>query len=71
MKSSSTHITNLNRALKSIKSEVIADFICMDQAGITIITNKVTLALDLQTIEKYVKDANHIDSDKVNTSCLL
>ena len=30
MESSSTHITNLNRVLKNIKSEVIADFIHID-----------------------------------------
>jgi len=70
MKSSSSYITNLNRALKNIKSEVMVDFICMDQAGITIVTNKVTSSLDLQTIKKYIKNANHINSDKVNTSHL-
>jgi len=47
MKSSSSYITNLNRALKNIKSEVMVDFICIDQAGITIVTNKVTSYLDL------------------------
>jgi len=30
MESSNAHITNLNRALKNIKSEVMADFICMN-----------------------------------------
>ena len=29
MKESSSHITNINRVLKNIKSEVMADFICM------------------------------------------
>ena len=55
MKSSSSYITNLNRALKNIKSEVMVDFICMDQADITIVTNKVISSLDLQTIKKYIK----------------
>ncbi len=67
MKSSNTHITNLNKVLKNIKSEVMADFICMDQVVITIINNKVILSLDLQTIEKYVKNTNYINSDKVKT----
>ena len=31
MISSSSHITNLNRAFKNIKSEIVADFICSDQ----------------------------------------
>ena len=47
IESSSTHITNLNRTLKNIKSEVMADFVCMDQTGIIIVTNKVTLPLNL------------------------
>jgi len=65
IESSSTHITNLNRALKNIKSEVMADFVCMDQTGIIIVTNKVTSPLNLQTIKKYIKNANLIDLNKV------
>jgi len=65
IESSSTHITNLNRALKNIKSEVMADFVCMDQTGIIIVTNKVTSSLNLQTIKKYIKNANLIDLNKV------
>ena len=56
----SAHITNLNRALKNIKFKVMAD-----QANIIIVTNKVALLLDLQTIKKYVKNTNHIKADKV------
>jgi len=44
---SSTHITNINRALKDIKLEVMANFVCSDQAGITIAMNKVTSSLNL------------------------
>ena len=55
IKSSSTYITNLNRVLKNIKSEVMADFICIDQVGIIIVTNKVILQLNLQKIKKYIK----------------
>jgi len=67
MKSSSSHITNLNRALKNIKLEVMANFVYNDTAGIIIITNKITLSLNLQTIEKYVKNINQINSDSVET----
>ena len=67
IESSSIHITNLKRVLKNIKLEVIADFICIDQAGITIVTNKVASSLGLQTIERYVKNTNHLDSNKVET----
>jgi len=52
---SNLHITNLNRALKNIKSDVMTDFIRKDQHGIIITTNKVVSTLELQTIEKYVK----------------
>ena len=67
MESLSKHIVNLKRALKNIKLDVMANFVCMDQAGITIITNKVTVSLDLQTIERYVKNTNQINSDNVKT----
>ena len=61
------HIANLNNVLKNIKSDVIADFVYMDQAGITIVINGVTVSLDLQTIERYVKNTNQINSDNVKT----
>jgi len=43
----SAHITNLNRVLKNIKSEVMTDFVHGEQAGIIIIINKVASPLDL------------------------
>ena len=67
MKSLSLHISNLNRMLKSIKSDVMADFVHSDYTGITIITNKVATSLDLQTIEKYIKETNQIDSENIKT----
>ena len=48
----------------------MADFVCMDQIGITIIRNKVASPLNLQTIEKYIKNASLINSDKVDVPCL-
>ena len=70
IKESSVHITNLNRALTNIKSEVMADFVHSDQAYITTITNKVAFSLDLQMIEKYVKNVNLININKFNISWL-
>ena len=61
IKNSSIHITNINRALRNTKSEVLVDFICSEPLGITVITNKVSFQLDLQIIEKYVKSSNDID----------
>ena len=37
---------------------------------ITIVTNKITLALDLQTIENYIKTANCINLTGVEVLCL-
>jgi len=67
MESSSKYIANLNRALKNIKSDVIANFVCIDQSGITIVTNKVATPLDLQTIKRYIKNANQINLDNIKT----
>ena len=47
IKKNSSHITNINRALKQIKLEVIVDFICQELTDITIVTNKVVTSLDL------------------------
>jgi len=71
MKDSYNHITNINRALKSIKSEVTVNFIYLDQSGVTIVTNKVVSPLNLQTIESYVKSAKHIEAKGVEVSQLL
>ena len=62
---SSTYITNMNRALKNIKTEVIVDFIQLDPSSIVIVTNKVVLSLDLQTIENYVKNTDCINTNRV------
>ena len=62
MKNSSLHVTNINRSLRNVKSEVLADFIQSDPLGIMVVTNKVALQLDLQIIEHYVKNTNDIDS---------
>ena len=66
----SEYITNINRSLKDIKLEVMADFIHMDSISIIIITNKVVSALNLQTIEKYIKNVDHIKLEEIDTSQL-
>jgi len=67
MSSSSNYIININRLLKNIKSECKADYIRAEKSGIIIVTNKVMLLLDLQTMVKYVKNSNQIDVDKVES----
>lgn len=55
--SSSNYIININKVLRNIKSDIIADYVHLEQKGITIVTNKVALSLDLQVIKNknYVK----------------
>ena len=71
IKNSLIHITNLNRNLQNAKSEVLVDFICSDPLGITVVTNKVLLSLDLLIIKNYVKNSENIDFSQVDTFCLL
>jgi len=66
MKNSFIHVANINRNLKNTKSEVAVDFIRVDLVGITIVTNKVSQASDLTTIESYVKNLESIDSSQVD-----
>ena len=47
MEDNSNYITNLNKALKNIKSDIMVNFIHQEQSEITIITNKITSPLDL------------------------
>jgi len=65
IKDASTHVTNINRALKKIKSDIIADFIQLDNKRVVITTNKVSGTLNLQTIKRYVKNINSIKSNQV------
>ena len=69
MKNSSMHIANINRALRNTKSEVLVDFIRSDPLGIMAVTNKISLQLDLQIIEQYVKNSDDIDALQVEVSC--
>ena len=56
------HVVNINRALKDIKSDIMADFIWADYWGLMIMTNKVALFLNLSTIEKYIKNIIKLDN---------
>lgn len=48
-----------------VKSDVSADYVCSDNKGVIIITNKVAAMSDLNIIEKYVKELNNIDSNDI------
>jgi len=62
---SNKHVANINRELKNIKSDVMANFIRADHRELVIITNKVMFTLDLNIIKKYIKNIDTIDSNKV------
>ena len=51
LKDSSMHIININHALKGIKSNIIADFICVEDKEIIITTNNVASPSNLQEME--------------------
>ena len=70
IKNSSIHVTNINRNLRNVKSEVMVNFIHFDPLGVTIVTNKVLLPSDLLIIENYVKNLENIDSSQVDSSYL-
>ena len=54
MKDSSIHVTNLNRNLKNIKSDIIVEFICQETSGVTIVTNKVCYKLKFLALDKWM-----------------
>ena len=68
---SAKYITNINNALRSIKSYIIVDFIHSDHRGLIITTNNVMSVLDLNTVKKYIKSIDSIWSENVLSPCLL
>ena len=65
IKDSVSHVTNINHALKSIKSSVCTDFIYADNNGVIISTNNVASNSDLQEIEKYTKNSLQTSDDNI------
>ena len=61
-KDSSSHIININRSLKNIKSKI-----CTDNRGVIILTNNVASNLDLQEIKKYVKNSLATNDDSISS----
>ena len=65
IKDSSSHVININQALKSIKFNICTDFISADNKGIITLTDNVATNSDLQEIEKYVKSSLVTNDDSV------
>ena len=64
------HVININKTLKGIKSNVIANFVYSDDKGIIIFTNNIACPSDLQEIKKYVKNTLCAVTDQIATSRL-
>ena len=71
IKESSHYISNINKALRNIKSDVSVDFICLDLLGIIVVICKVISSSNLQVIKNYIKNVNCIDITGVDISYLL
>jgi len=69
--SSSKHIANINRVLKNIKSDMIANFIHADYYGLIITSNKVVSQSDLSIIENYIKNTSFMGLDDIKSPCFL
>jgi len=67
---SNVHMTNINWLSKNIKLDICAYFICSNNREIIITTNKIILTSDMNTIEKYMKNLNDADLNKVMSSRL-
>ena len=59
------YISKINRLLKDVKFDVLADFICFDNKGVVITTNKVAAISDLNIVKKYLKKLNNVDSNDI------
>ena len=70
IKESSLHVSNINKALKNVKSEVLVNFIWSEQLGITVVICKVVSSSDLLIIENYIKNVKCINVIGVNVLCL-
>ena len=67
IKDVSSYISNINCALKAIKSNILADFIHINDKEIIISTNNITSFSDLQEIKKYVKNSLFSDSNQISS----
>jgi len=71
MKNSSTHVANINRSLCNAKTDVLVDYIRSDNAGISVVVNKIAQQSDISIIDNYIKNLNDINSLQVEDARLL
>jgi len=59
-----------DKCLKNIKSDIIADFICLTNNRLIITMNKLANTFDLDMIKKYIKNIQNINLDSIDCLCL-
>jgi len=60
-------ITNINKSLKEIKSDITVDFIYIINNRVIITTDKPANTSNLKIIEKYIKNVNNINSETIKS----
>ena len=63
-------ITNINKSLKEIKSDITVDFIYIINNRVIITTDKPANTSNLKIIEKYIKNVNNINSETIKSPWL-
>ena len=71
LKNVSTHIININYVLKNIKSNIITNFIHVDDKEIVITTNNVASPSNLQEIKKCIKNSLTNNMKQISSPRLL
>lgn len=59
------HVSNINRLLKKVKSNISMNFIWSNNKGLIITSNKVAVTYNLNIIEKYVRNLNDINHSNI------
>ena len=71
MLASSKYVANLNYSLKSIKTDLMVDFICIDHCSLIVTSNRVTTQLEISIVSKYVKNCNNINVNDIQGTYLF
>lgn len=69
MASSGEYITNINCALKNIELDVFINFICFNYYSFIVTSNKVASSSDLGVVKNYIRNANSMDLNNIQTAC--
>ena len=70
IKDANSYISNINCILKSIKLNILADFIYVNDKGVIISTDNGASPSDLQEIKKYTKNSFLNNRDQVSSPWL-